>query len=164
MANSAPTWNEGAKSRRSVRKFLIYPQFQLPLIIFNLSSLFLSLLVFWVSSQRVISALEPAAKLSGVEIEFFRKYLAYQSRTMNIMFLCSGLATLLITGAATLIISHKIAGPMVALRHFFNKIKDGVEPMPRLKFRDFDFLQDIPPLINDALESLTQRMNSRKRA
>jgi hypothetical protein len=157
-------YDEGGRNRRSTKNLLIYPQFQIPLIVFNLGALGLSLLVFWVTSQKVLGDLEPAAKLSGVEIDFFRKYLQYHSRQLHIMFAVSGFITLLVSFVSTLVLSHKIAGPMVALRHYFRKVKDGVQPMPRLKFRDFDFLQDIPPLINEAIEALVARLSGARKS
>ena len=64
----------------------------------------------------------------------------------------------------TLYLSHRMAGPMVKLRAYFRAMREGTDPLPELTFRDYDFLSDIPPLINDAIAALVSRTQTRKRA
>jgi hypothetical protein len=156
------------KNRRSLRKLLIYPRFQLPLIGINLLALALSFVVLWAVSEKAIGDLAPAASLSGTEVEFFRRYLHYQAMQIHLIFFIGGAISLALSAFVTLYLSHRIAGPMVALRTYFRNMQEGVEPLPPLQFRDPDFLSDIPPLVNGAVDALCQRLqppsSRRKRA
>jgi hypothetical protein len=65
----------------------------------------------------------------------------------------------LATGITTLLLSHKMAGPMIRLRNYFGQIsKDGDFP-ETLNFRNGDFFQDLPPMINQAFAALKRKWN-----
>lgn len=55
-----------------------------------------------------------------------------------------------------LIISHKLAGPLVRLRNHFEEIGKTGEPKP-LSFREGDFFSDLPPVINNALKEIDKK-------
>jgi TRAP-type C4-dicarboxylate transport system permease small subunit len=144
------------KSRkdRVLRNFLIYPKFQLTLIVLNLSVLILALFIFWICAQQMIQNLRPSAALSGIEIEFFRRYLDYQgTQFKRIILMATGVATLSST-IATLVISHRMAGPFVRLKKHLTAIISGERPIPPLSFRDDDYFQELPKLVNDAVSAL----------
>jgi hypothetical protein len=151
------------KNRRYLRNWLICPEFQVPLIVFNLVINGLILLVFWVAGQTAIGELAPAATLSGVGIDFYRKVLHYQASRLHVIFLVGAISSTVLSTVMTLYLSHRIAGPMVSLRRYFQAIKDGVDPVPTLFFRDHDFLLDIPPLINDSIAALIERLGEKRR-
>lgn len=157
------SFNNTGKSRRSLSNLLIYPEFQLPLILLNAVIIGLCLIVFWIAAQSAIHDLQPAAPLSGAEVNFFRKYLEYQTTRFHTMFLLASAFAFTFSTAVTLYMSHRIAGPMVSLRTYFRAIKEGADPLPQLFFRDRDFLSDIPPLVNDAIAALVERLTTRRR-
>ncbi len=143
-------------NRRRFPKLLIYPRFQLPLIGINLGILFLAFVGFWVTSQQMVQDLAPAAKLSGVEVEFFQRYLSYQEAQFRSAFLIAMLLAALVSGGATLLLSHRVAGPIVRLRGFLRSIVKGEQTAP-LTFRDGDFLSDLPHLVNEAVDALRRQ-------
>ena len=55
----------------------------------------------------------------------------------------------------TLILSNRLAGPIVRLREHFRKISEGGNLEP-VYFRQKDFFNDLPPLINDALKKVSR--------
>jgi len=144
------------KNRRRLPKLLIYPRFQLLLIGSNLTVLLLTFIGFWITSQEIIQGLAPAAKLSGAEVEFFQRFLAYQEQQFRSAYFIAVALAALVSGGVTLILSHRVAGPIVRLRHFFNGIIRN-EPQRPLTFREGDFLSDLPHLINDAVDTLRKK-------
>jgi hypothetical protein len=155
--------DELEKNRRYARNWLIHPAFQLPLVIFNLCVIGIILIIFWVTGQDVIRELEPAAQLSGMEVDLYRKILSYHSSHLHLLFGVAAAVSMILSSFVVLYYTHRMAGPIVAMRHYFRKIKEGVEPMPTLHFRDHDFLMDIPPLVNDAIAALVDRLKTRRR-
>lgn len=150
--NESP--NKG--NRRRIPKLLVYPRFQLLLIGSNLGILLLTFVGFWITSQEIIQGLSPAAKLSGVEVEFFQRYLAYQESQFRTAFLVAVILAVAVSGGVTLILSHRVAGPILRLKNFLRDITTNDQTRP-LSFRDGDFLSDLPSLVNDAVDALRTR-------
>lgn len=151
-----PELPDDRKNRRRLPKLLVYPQFQLALIFSNLAILLLAFVGFWITSQEIIQGLTPAAKLSGVEVEFFQRYLDYQESQFRTAYIVAVALAFLVSGGVTLILSHRIAGPILRLRTFLRSIiRD--EKTPPLTFRDGDFLSDLPALVNEAVDTIRQR-------
>lgn len=144
------------KNRRRLPKLLVYPRFQLLLIGSNLVILLTAFIGFWITSQEIIQGLTPAATLSGVEVEFFQRYLAYQESQFRLAYLVAVALAIAVSGGVTLILSHRIAGPILRLKNFLRSITRN-EKTPPLTFRDGDFLSDLPTLVNDAVDILRQR-------
>lgn len=136
---------------RSMRNLLIHPKFQLPIILTNLGVLFVFFTIAWVGTHNALTDLKPAAGLSGMESEFFRKYVDYQaSQIQRALFVSLGIGIAAAAGI-TLVITHRLAGPLVRMRHFFQSIIDGKNPVGQLEFRDGDFLREMEPLVNNAI-------------
>jgi hypothetical protein len=53
----------------------------------------------------------------------------------------------------TLILSHKLAGPIVRLKWYFQQIAKTGHAKP-VHFKKSNFMQDLPPIINQALQKL----------
>lgn len=140
-------------NRRRLPKLLIYPHFQLLLIGSNLGVLFLAFAGFWYTSQQIIAGLTPMAKFSNVEAEFFQRFLAYQEIQFRNAYLTAVILAAIVSGGVTLLLSHRVAGPIVRLRGFLRSLIKH-EPTPPLTFRDGDFLSDLPGLVNDAVDAL----------
>lgn len=134
------------------KRLLIHPKFQLLLLGVNLGVMLTFAAIVWATVQNTLLDLKPAAGLSGQEIDFYKHYLDYQASSFQNAILISTLAGLMISGGVTLIISHRIAGPMIRLRNFFRSLTTGsIHPLPKLEFRDGDYFTDLPPLINAAI-------------
>lgn len=135
-------------------RFLILPQFQLKLLGANLAVILFVAGVTWYQLSSSFAELSSAAGVSGVEAEFYQRYLAFQARNLNVA-LGVALATALVVSAVlTLAISHRFSGPLVRLRGFFRDLADGTGPAQKLSFRKDDFLDDLPPLVNRALDRM----------
>ncbi|HAR41392.1 MAG TPA: hypothetical protein DCS07_01975 [Bdellovibrionales bacterium] len=145
-------------SRSGRRKtLLIFPRFQLSIIGVNVGIILTMALLLWVAVENAFRDLQPAAGLSVNEATFFRNYVAYQATQVRIGLLVAGLCGIAISVIATLIMSHKFAGPLVRLRNYFTKACDGTSPISELNFRDGDFLSEFPPLVNKAMAVAQER-------
>jgi hypothetical protein len=149
VSNSGPS-----ARRRGLRKYLILPKFQLLVIGINLCVIFTMSIIIWVGTRNALSDLQPVAGLSGIEANFYKNYLDYQISTFQQSLLIS-----LVVGAAfsaflTLVITHRISGPMVRMKNYFRTLGEGNQPVKPLEFRDGDYFRDLPPLINDAIDRL----------
>ena len=59
---------------------------------------------------------------------------------------------------STLILSHRLAGPITRLKSFFGNIaQNGLKPGEKLSFRKGDFFYELPSLINAALEKISKK-------
>jgi hypothetical protein len=149
-----------ATYKKQVRtRFLIFPQFQLKLLGANLLVMTLAAGVIWLQMSRAFSELaqmSATAGASGAEAEFFRRFLEFQSHNIMTSLGLALVAALLGSTLLTLVISHRFSGPLVRLRHYFRDVRDSRGPMPKLSFRKNDFLSDLPPLVNDALERVSR--------
>jgi hypothetical protein len=61
------------------------------------------------------------------------------------------------TGVFTLILTHKMAGPLMRLKGFFGDVAKTSEFPEALRFRDGDYFQDLPPAINGAFGALKKK-------
>lgn len=143
-------------SRKQVfrKRLLIFPRFQLSIIAINLGVIFTISLVVWIGTERALSGLQPAAGLSGMEVEFFKNYLAYHASTVRTSLFLTLAAGIVTSFFATLILSHRFAGPLIRMRNYFRGLSEGQPATTELSFRDGDYLSDFPPLINRAVKNL----------
>jgi hypothetical protein len=61
------------------------------------------------------------------------------------------------TAVLTLLISHRMAGPINRLNGFFAHIVKTGEFPPEIRFRNGDFFQELPPKINEAFLAIKKR-------
>jgi signal transduction histidine kinase len=140
-------------------RLLIFPQFQLKLLAANLAVILAITGLIWFQLSRSFTDLSQAAGLSGAEAEFYRNYLEFHSQQLR-MHLLLALATAAVASTVlTLMLSHRFSGPLVRLRGYFRALTEQPRnhPIPRLSFRRDDFLGDLPPLVNQALERIQQQ-------
>jgi hypothetical protein len=135
-------------------KLLVFPKFQLTLIAINVGITLLVCLSTWYQIWRTLDDLRPMAPISGMEVQVFNRYLEYQARQV-----ANGLGLSLLVGLSgsiilTLLFSQRLIGPLVRLMDFFRSMASGSAPIRRLNFRRNDFLGELPPLVNDALDAL----------
>ncbi len=140
------------------RKYLVYPKFQMTLILLNslVTIVLFGLVAYLVMKSHLY--LETVVKQTRLPAQqLFIQLMTEQLRHLLFyMFLALGIA-IATTAIFTLLISHKMAGPMVRMKGFFNQIiRSGSFP-DQLRFRDGDFFQDLPPTVNDALLALKKR-------
>jgi hypothetical protein len=148
--------NEGQSAPRTWkrRKLIIFPAFQYILLGTNISVTVVISALVWILMRRTFSDLSVVGGLSGREVEHYKRYLAYQAAQFETSMLIAFAVCLAVSVVVTLIVSHRFAGPMVRLRGFFRGIIERPDPLPKLGFREGDFLSEYPPLINEALQVL----------
>lgn len=143
---------------KSVRKKLfIYPGFQLKILIFNLFIMIAvaSAIAFFIHrsfidlrGQGVVAHLPP-------ENPYFA-FMGYQERlVMNYLAIGLVIASIF-SSLGILILSHRLAGPIVRLRSYLILIES--EPWrinQPLAFRKGDFFSDLPAKVNGALKACT---------
>ncbi len=140
------------------RKYLVYPKFQMTLILLNSTVtviLFTMIVLLVVKSHVYLGEVVKQTRLPGQNV--FIQILDQQLRSLLIYM---GLATffaVLFTGIATLLLSHKLAGPMIKLRRYFGDIEKLGDYRENLSFRKTDFFLDLPPTINRALQALKKK-------
>ena len=140
------------------RKYLVYPRFQMTLILLNSA---VTVVLFGFTALLVVRShlyLENLVKQTRLPAQnLFTELLTQQLRNLLVyMSIAVGVAVF-ITGISTLLLSHKMAGPMIKLRNFFNRIAKTGEFPDNLSFRDGDFFQDLPPTINQAFTTLKKK-------
>ena len=140
------------------RKYLVYPQFQLTLIIFHslMTLVLFALMVFLVIKSHIyLETLIHQSRLPAQNL--FIQLLNQQLHTLLVyMVVATGIA-LFVAGIALLLLSHKLSGPMIKLRVFFTRIEKSGEFPDELSFRKNDFFQDLPETINKALKALKKK-------
>jgi hypothetical protein len=137
------------------RKILIYPKFQLSLVAVNIVTM---IAVFGAIQFQIFSAVGDMQDLgSSSDLSsghFYNRFIEYQ---MSILYsglaLYLGIAFILSCGF-TLFISHRLAGPLVRMQKYFKQIEENGKVEQPLKFRDGDFLQELPETINNGLKRI----------
>ena len=142
------------------RKYLVYPQFQMTLIILNTA---VTMALFGLIAYMVIRShlyLENLVKQTRLPAQnLFIQLLTDQLRSLLIyMFVALGIG-LVTTATFTLLLSHKMAGPMIRLKLFFGQVSKSGEFPDQLKFREGDFFQELPPAINTAFNISARHFN-----
>ncbi len=140
------------------RKYLVYPKFQMTLILLNtaVTMVLFGLIAFMVIRSHLY--LENLVKQTRLPAQnLFIQLLTEQLRSLLIyMFTALGIG-IVTTATLTLLISHKLAGPMIRLRNLFSQVSKTGNFPEQVKFRDGDFFQDLPPAINQAFSTLKKR-------
>jgi hypothetical protein len=151
---TTPSTPVSPKNARKLTNLLIYPRFQLSLMGLNLGIMMMTLVIFWVTADNLVQTLTPTAALSGIDAQFYRRYLEYQQSQFNSAFLVAIAIGVLLSAGVTLVLSHRLAGPFIRMMNFFSSIKGGESTVPKLTFRDGDYFKELPPVVNGALSRL----------
>ena len=154
--HKASPGHPGSHQRHDARRLnlLLFPRFQLTLIGINLLILILMASVIWIEMSRSFSDLASVGGMAGPGAEYFKEYLGYQISKLQQSMLISLILGVVVCVFMTLLLSWRFVGPLVNLRRFFETIVRGTKPTPKLQFRQGDYLDDLPPLVNRAVETL----------
>ena len=142
-------------STRKLKHWMIYPQFQMRLIIWNLLIMGIALVIVGIGACQTFSYLKGLGVAVGLSSGHnYFQFIELQSRILfrNLAIaggLC-GLASFIIT----MIISHRLAGPMTRLRGYFAEMKESGQVQNPLSFRKDDYMKELADEINGALEAL----------
>ena len=120
-------------------------------------SIFCFLLIY-VENRMAFQALREfgeAAHLPSTQPYF--KFLELQSGVFSRHLAFALLIGTVISVIATLLYSHKVAGPMVRLKRFFQNIGATQHYSgEKLSFRKGDYFEDLPTAVNEALEVINK--------
>lgn len=137
-------------------RVLIYPNFQLRLLVINGFVMILSFLLTAVLSFRSYENLKSMGLASNLPSDhLFFRFLKLQFDSFFLHLSAAFGLSILLTSIVTLLLSHRLAGPIVRLKSFFKHIADrGLNPSERLSFRKGDFFSDLPAAVNQALDKI----------
>ena len=138
-------------------KYIIYPQFQLSLILLHVLLIvgIFSMVAFQV--YRSFSDLKAAATAAQLPPNhaYFRMIDQHAQQVYDYV-LIAFVVGLVVSIIANLLISHRIAGPFYRLRRYFIEMAHTGHFLP-VSFRKGDFFSDLPAAINAALKKISQR-------
>lgn len=119
-------------------------------------SLFL-LITFWIHSDLILQVLIDSGAVQKNEIfQFIEDQLA----SLLISVLSVVLLFCLFLGYVSIQLSHRIAGPMFALKRSLEKISEGQYEEARLSFRDKDEFQELAEIVSRVAGDLEKKSKS----
>jgi len=132
-------------------KFLVYPKFQLTLIIANIFVMLISFSAILFQLDRFykkMSFMGQEAKIT--QNHTFFRFLEFQKSSMYSYLLIALIIGILFSLLITFFLSHKMAGPLIRIKSHFENLetKEKFEP---INTRKGDFLKELPDAINKAL-------------
>ena len=137
------------RESRQFKNYFIYPAFQWKVILmFMLVSLISPLILVFFQLQLFQEQLK-SGELSQLPDThpYFTFLKAFQTQFV-VMFGFSVLASFVICFFIGLLVSHKVAGPLVKIRNYFDRVGDGQEIEREIQFREGDFFQDVAKAYN----------------
>ena len=152
----------GDKKTRSVQRLrkqlLVYPRFQLALIGVNAAIMSLAFFFVGIQTTRSFARLHTLGVEAGLPLNHaYYKFVEFQEQHLNGYLAVALILTLITGGILTLVLSHRVAGPITRLRSYFLDLTHGGSIRP-ISFRKGDFFSDLPGLIN---QSLAPRMRKK---
>ena len=108
-----------------------------------------------VRSHIYLESIVKQTRIPGQNI--FIEMLNQQLKTLLTYMGGATLFAIVLTGVVNLLLSHKMAGPMIKLRNYFGDIEKSGKIERDLQFRKNDFFIDLPPTINKALHALKKK-------
>lgn len=142
---------------RSKRWLLIYPKFQLQLV--GLNALVL-IGVFGFIARGALKSFDEfremglSAQLPADHVYF--RFLSLQSSNLVWHLSVGFLLSFVLSTGLILVLSHRLAAPILRLHTYFSTLIKNEKRIP-LKFRKRDFFSELPPLINEALDTMEKR-------
>lgn len=142
--------------RRLLNYVFIYPVFQLKLVLVNLIILICGFIVLILQNFYLFSKLHQMGNDAGMSKDHaFHQFIQFQQEQFVFFASITMAVVLFLISAASILLSHRIAGPIVRLQQYFVRIIETGE-ISKLEFRKNDFFDDLPTIANKALESLKE--------
>ncbi len=156
--NDDNTTSYNTKSYNTKKKFrkkmLIYPKFQLLLLIINAVTIITCLGFLDFQVIRFFNHMRELGTSAGFgEFHAYFKFIKLQEETIIGNLEIALLVALLFSTLVYLLLSHKVSGPIVRLQSFFSEIVER-GTFYKLSFRKNDFFDELPPIINSALSTI----------
>jgi hypothetical protein len=160
----AKTMPQGRDRRRWWRLW-IYPRFQGMLIVANVFLMGIVFALVAALTYRSYTRLLQQGTLLGLPAGHpYFQFLQIQFTTFLTHLGVAFIAGTVLTSTATLLLSHRLAGPIVRLKGFFGQIAgNGLGPSSAVTFRTGDFFAELPEIINRALAKIVEQERAKKR-
>ncbi len=140
--------------RKKRFRLLVYPRFQLTLIALNSLIFLVSSFVMVGSFYVAIGSLRDLGVRSELaENHPYFTYLSMETESIFLHFVIAVIVSLLVTSFVTLYLSHKVSGPILRLKSYFNDVRHQKAVLP-LSFRKGDYFCELPLIITQALKVL----------
>ncbi|MGE4233936.1 MAG: hypothetical protein AB7F43_11460 [Bacteriovoracia bacterium] len=153
--NKDPLYKEDKNLARI--RLLVYPRFQLGLITANLVVMTAAIFFVIYEMRRAIESLKEMGVASHIPADhaYFR-FLEWQMGQFNdYLAFAYGMAFFL-SVTTTLVLSNRLAGPIIRLNSFFKKIAENGFSGELIRFRKGDFFSYLPDIINKALARIKE--------
>ena len=141
------------KNNRKIRNILVYPKFQLTLLACNsLVFIFTALLIHWKVSETFEQLLNIGHQLNLPENHAYYSFITRSHDLLNLNLNWAFTFSLFLVIAITLLLSHKVVGPIYNLKNYFLRLQKTDEKRSPLRFRKGDYFSELPEVINQSLE------------
>jgi hypothetical protein len=145
-----------SKSRKTIN-ILIYPKFQLILILVNTLTLFITVSFVGLQSWRSLAYLRQL----GVSVDLptnhtYFKFIDMQSGHLWINLILAFALAAFVSSTICLYISHRMAGPIVRLKNYLDTVTETKKVTEELQFRKNDFFSDLPQALNQAVKAIKE--------
>lgn len=144
------------RNRRLFPQILIYPKFQLMLVAAQTGVLATGFALIALEARKSYSIL----RATGADVNLpaghpYFDFVEMQASTVYSHLAWAFVVVFALSTIATLFLSHRLAGPIVRLTRYFEQIRDErAVPEYALKFRDGDFFEELPAVVNEAMAEL----------
>jgi len=146
--------NEPGTKKKFRSQLIIFPSFQWTLIGINLLILLGAGAAFGVGAYNSFDRLRDMGLKVGLPKDHsYFKFLSFQYEHLSNYLIIALIVALTLSLIVTMLVSHKFAGPLVRLKGFFKDIGSSGK-VYELKFRKGDYLNDLPPEVNKALNKI----------
>ena len=134
------------------KKLIIYPEFQYKFIGYFLSAIFISCFLLYVGQFYLIKELyhEGVSLNLPLDHEYF-KILSYHEEKFKEIFFTTVVVFFIFFSIFGLILSHRIAGPLVKLNKAIKKVIEGEDPK-EIQFRKNDFFKEVADNYNESIK------------
>ena len=134
---------------RKLQNFLIYPQFQIRLILIIMAiALIAPVMILCFQTYSFHIQIQNGQMMNLPETHpYFVFYNEFQQRSFFVFSVSLGI-TFVLALLIGLVVSHRIAGPLVKMKNHFLAVGPGGETDHPIYFRDGDFFRDLAETYN----------------
>lgn len=138
------------------KKFLINKDFQIQFMVSVLMLSICSMSIIYLANDYFFHTYMQKGEVLNLPPDHpFFLMIHEQKHFMTNVFIAVALSISTIAGVWALFYSHKIAGPLYRLNHYFTQAAIEKKPLKnKLYFRDADFFQEVPESINKYIECM----------
>lgn len=146
------------KNKRKISNILIYPKFQLTLLLCNsLIFLFTAFLVYWKVSEIFERLFSIGREINLPENHAYFSFITKSHDLLNLNLGWAFAFSLFLVIAVTLLLSHKIVGPIYNLKNYFLNLEINQDKKLHLRFRKGDYFSELPEIINRSLDRVSKK-------